>query len=167
MRPPQPAERLQQQDAVRRACRQITRLQFRAPEVQGVFNSSTPFRTHHSTRRDACGVPRKRIRKAGSEEEAALPRGASGRCLLSARKTKAARLLESSRAAELMCRNYSSPMSSSPTPTAMASPSGRSSTKPRRWLLRVWCCSLRSALDSIWRIRSRVTLKMRPVSSRV
>ncbi len=57
-------------------------------------------------------------------------------------------------------------------PTASSSDSwsalgNRASTNPRRCTLRVACCSFFRAFDSIWRIRSRVTLKIRPVSSSV
>src|SRR5438067_1550725 len=41
------------------------------------------------------------------------------------------------------------------------------SRKPSSCRLRTGCCSLRTAFASIWRTRSRVTLKMRPTSSRV
>src|SRR5262245_11279926 len=41
------------------------------------------------------------------------------------------------------------------------------SRKPSSCRLRTGCCSLRTALASIWRTRSRVTLKMRPTSSSV
>ena len=41
------------------------------------------------------------------------------------------------------------------------------SRKPSSCRLRTGCCSLRTALASIWRTRSRVTLKIRPTSSRV
>ena len=41
------------------------------------------------------------------------------------------------------------------------------SRKPSSCRLRTGCCSLRTALASIWRTRSRVTLKIRPTSSSV
>ena len=41
------------------------------------------------------------------------------------------------------------------------------SRKPSSCRLRTGCWSLRTALASIWRTRSRVTLKIRPTSSRV
>ena len=41
------------------------------------------------------------------------------------------------------------------------------SRKPSSCLQRTGCCSLRTAFASIWRTRSRVTLKMRPTSSSV
>ena len=41
------------------------------------------------------------------------------------------------------------------------------SRKPCKWRTRVGCRSLRSALASIWRMRSRVTLYILPISSSV
>ena len=41
------------------------------------------------------------------------------------------------------------------------------SRKPANCWLRTGCCSFLTALASIWRTRSRVTLNIRPTSSRV
>ena len=46
-------------------------------------------------------------------------------------------------------------------------PKQAQSRNPTSSWLRLGCWSLRTALASIWRIRSRVTLKMCPTSSRV
>ena len=49
----------------------------------------------------------------------------------------------------------------------LAALAASTSRKPLSCLARTGCCSLRTALASICRTRSRVTLKMRPTSSRV
>ena len=55
------------------------------------------------------------------------------------------------------------------TPSAayLSISSSSPSMKPASLRLRTGCCSLRMALASTWRTRSRVTLKIRPTSSRV
>ena len=50
---------------------------------------------------------------------------------------------------------------------AAAAAAANPSRNPLSCLLRTGCCSLRTAFASICRTRSRVTLKIRPTSSRV